>query len=122
MKFFLSLHFFVLFFLVQTGCSRITYKNIEEPFSLMLTKGEGNPEAGISINGSQKQWFLFWGFYKLNEINLNDLIYDGDGRHGFVRNVSIKETKNPIDLAITIASFGIFSPYTISLEGEIVPQ
>lgn len=108
--------------LSQMGCSRITYKSGDEPFAVMLTKGEGSPEAGISIKGSQKQWFLFWGFSKLNEVTLQDLIYDADGRHGFVRNISIKETKDPFDLAITLVSLGILSPYTISMEGEIVPQ
>jgi hypothetical protein len=107
--------------LTVSGCA-LTFDSTELGVPTSLAEPATTPVQGTSFSVTRHPVFLLWGAVPVSSPSAEDVLVGQVGTASRIANLRIKVRSRWSDLLVTVLSFGVIVPRSVTFEGVIVPR
>lgn len=111
----------LLLALTVGGCA-LTFDATELGVPATLAEAAQAPPQGTPFKVTKHPVFLLWGLTTVSQPNIEDVLAGQTGTGARIANLRINVRTRFPDLLITVLTFGVISPRSVTLEGVVVPH
>ena len=106
--------------LAASACA-LNFDSTQLGVHVSLAEAAQSPPQGTRFQVTKHPVFLLWGGVTASEPNLEDVLAGQLGTGGRIANLRIRIRSRWPDLLVTVLSFGLVSPRSVTFEGVVVP-
>jgi len=100
------------------GCA-MSFDSSHLGVPVTMASAASTPNAGTPFRVTRHPVFIGWGVITASMPNLEDVLAGQAGNGAAVTDLKIKVRARWFDLLVTAATFGLFSPRTVTFEGSV---
>jgi hypothetical protein len=103
------------------GCA-LSFDATELGVPATLAESAQAPPQGTPFKVTKHPVFLLWGLTAVSRPNIEDVLAGQTGTGARIANLRINVRTRFPDLLITVLTFGVIAPRSVTLEGVVVPH
>jgi len=107
--------------LTVCGCA-LTIDATELGVPTSLAESAQAPPQGTPFKVTKHPVYLLWGLAGVSQPNAEDILAGQAGTGARIANLRVKVRTRVPDLLITVLTFGVIAPRSVTLEGIVVPS
>jgi len=107
--------------LTVSGCA-MTFDATDLGVPASLAESAQAPPQGTAFKVTKHPVYLLWGLTAVSRPNIEDVLAGQTGTGTRLANLRIKVRTRVSDMLVTLVTFGVFAPRTVTMEGIVVQQ
>ena len=105
-----------------TGGCALTFDSTHLGVPVALADSSRSAVTGTPFKVTKHPVYFAWGLVTVAPPNLEDVLAGQLGTGASITRLKIKVGMRPSDFVITVLTFGVFSPRSVTFEGVVVPH